>query len=140
MISQLLKKKLFTKFDANFFSWTRLPIFFFRFHRKKQAHGTLDPWITCRKASLTFYPKHLRARLSDSGSMQVTELQAVMTAKTADATLVVQQSCHTRMRSLRHGRQAAVSPKLDCCTEPTLKASGLTVGSLVVYVKRQCCS
>ena len=36
--------------------------------------------------------------------------------------------------------QAAVSPKLDCCTEPTLKASGLTVGSLVVYVKRKCCS
>ena len=36
--------------------------------------------------------------------------------------------------------QAAVSPKLDCCTEPTLKASGLTVGSLVVYVKRQCSS
>jgi hypothetical protein len=26
--------------------------------------------------------------------------------------------------------QAAVSPKLDCCTEPTLKASGRTVGSL----------
>ena len=31
--------------------------------------------------------------------------------------------------------QAAVSPKLDCCAEPTLKASGLTVGSSVVYVK-----
>ena len=31
--------------------------------------------------------------------------------------------------------QAAVPPKLDCCTEPTLKASGLTVGSSVVYVK-----
>ena len=61
------KKKLFTKFDAFFFSWTRLPIFFFRFHRKKQAHETLDPWITCRKAALTFHPKHLRARLNDPG-------------------------------------------------------------------------
>ena len=36
--------------------------------------------------------------------------------------------------------QAAVSSKLDCCTEPTLKASGLTFGSLVVDVKRQCFS
>ena len=32
--------------------------------------------------------------------------------------------------------QAAVSPKPDCCTERTSKASGLTVGSLVVYVKK----
>ena len=31
--------------------------------------------------------------------------------------------------------QAAVSPKLDCCTEPTSKVSGLTVGSSVVCVK-----
>jgi len=31
--------------------------------------------------------------------------------------------------------QAAVSPKPDCCTESTLKVSGLTVGSSVVYVK-----
>jgi len=30
-------------------------------------------------------------------AMQVTELQAVMTAKIADAALVVQQLCHTRM-------------------------------------------
>ena len=31
--------------------------------------------------------------------------------------------------------QAAVPSKLDCCTEPTLKVSGLTVGSSVVYMK-----
>jgi hypothetical protein len=31
--------------------------------------------------------------------------------------------------------QAAVPPKPDCCTESTLKVSGLTVGSSVVYVK-----
>ena len=31
--------------------------------------------------------------------------------------------------------QAVVSPKLGCCTEPTSKASGLTVGPSVVYVK-----
>ena len=31
--------------------------------------------------------------------------------------------------------QAAVSPKLDCFTEPTSKVSGLTVGTSVVYVK-----
>ena len=71
MISQLKKKKLFTKFDAIFFSWTRLPIFFFRFHRKKQAHETTDPWVTCRMASLPFDPNHLRARLNDSGEYRV---------------------------------------------------------------------
>jgi len=36
--------------------------------------------------------------------MQVTELQAVMTAKIADAALVVLQPFHTRMWSLRHGK------------------------------------
>jgi hypothetical protein len=30
-------------------------------------------------------------------AMQVTELQAVMTAKIADAALVIQQPCRTRM-------------------------------------------
>ena len=45
----------------------RLPIFFYRFLRKQQAHDSLGPWVTCRTASLLFNSKHLRARLSDSG-------------------------------------------------------------------------
>ena len=67
MNSQLLKKKLFTKFDVIFSKMLRLPIFFYRFLRKWQAHNSLGPWVTCRTASLLFNSKHLRARLSDSG-------------------------------------------------------------------------
>ena len=67
MISQLLKKKLFTKFDVIFSKMLRLLIFFYRFLRKEQAHDTPDPWVTYRMASLPFNPKHLTMWLNDSG-------------------------------------------------------------------------
>ena len=38
-----------------------------RFLRTEQAHETLDPWVTCRMASLLFNTKHLRCRLSVLG-------------------------------------------------------------------------
>jgi len=65
--------------------------------------------------------------------VMVTQLpgqQAVMTAKTVAAALEVQQSRHAKQDAELKAWWAAVLSRLDCCTEPTSKAPGLTVGPI----------